>query len=194
MTSAPAPLAPRLSSTTANQSVLFVKREAARGIAALVVRYGLVICINLAGTIVLSRRLGPSLWGVFAIAQLLYLSGQEVLGRGLASYLIKKESPPSPTDIHSTFALQHLLGVSSLAAIVAAARPMARWYGHDELYVLFMAAALASYGYACRSVPLALLERDFDYIKVTIIEILENVVFYTAAVSLVRLGHPEEGL
>ncbi len=162
--------------------------------ATLAVRYGLVIGINVAGTVVLSRRLGPSLWGVFAIAQLVYLSSQEVFGRGLASYLIKKDSAPSAADVRSTFALQNLLGLAAAVVTATAARPLARWYGHEELRGLLLAAALASYGYACRSVPLALLERDFDYIKVAIIEILESIVFYTAAIALVWSGHAETGL
>ena len=196
MTSAPtpAPSSPLLPLTTTQQSVLHIKRRTAQGIATLAVRYGLVIGINLVGTIALSRRLGPSLWGVFAIVQLIYLSSQEVLGRGLASYLIKKDGPPTVSDVRSTFALQNLLGLSALVGTVLAAGPVARWYGHDELHGLLMAAAVASYGYACRSVPLALLERDFDYVKVAMIEVLENVVFYVASISLVWMGHIAAGL
>lgn len=174
--------------------VHFIKRRAAQGIAALAVRYGLVICINLAGTVLLSRRIGPSLWGVFAIAQLIGLGSQEIFGRGLGSYLIKKDSAPSAADIRGTFALQNLLGLVALVVIVIVARPVAGWYGQKELHVLLMAAAAACYGYALRGVPLALLEREFDYLKVATVEILENVVFYAIALPSVYLGHIETGL
>src|SRR5882724_8426365 len=166
MTSASTPVVSSSQLSAERQSVRSIKRRAARGITTLAVRYGLLICINVAGTVMLSRRIGPSLWGIFAIAQLVYLSSQEVFGRGLASYLIKKDSPPSAGDIRSTFALQSLLGLGAMVAIITVSRPVARWYGQGELHVLLMAAALACYGYACRGVPLALLERDFDYRKV----------------------------
>ena len=101
-------------STLSSDHVHFIKQRTAQGFATLAVRYGLVICINLAGTIVLSRQIGPALWGVFAIVQLVYLSCQEIFCRGLASYLIKKEAQPSPTDIRGTFALQNLLGLAAM--------------------------------------------------------------------------------
>jgi len=85
MASASTPVVPSSLLSDEGQSVHSIKRRAAQGIATLAVRYGLVICINLAGTIMLSRHIGPSLWGVFAVAQLIYLSSQEVFGRGLAS-------------------------------------------------------------------------------------------------------------
>ncbi len=171
-----------------------IKRRAAQGIATLVVRYGLVICINLAGTIVLSRRIGPSLWGAFAISQSAYLIGQEICGRGLASYLIKKDTPPAPDDIRATFALQNLLGLVAMGFILTAARPLAGWYGQGQLYLLLTAAALACYGYALRGVPMALLERSFEYFKVSVLEILETALFYAAAIPLVWMGQVEAGL
>ena len=190
----PAPSCLASSSSASERSVLHIKRQTARGVVALAVRYGLVICINAVGTVVLSRRLGPSRWGVFAIVQLIGLSSQEVLGRGLASYLIKKEHAPTATDIRSTFAVQNWLGLAAMAAAIAASGAVARWYGSRELRTLLVAAGFATYGYAWRSVPLALLERDFDYPKVAIVEILENLVFYLTAILLVWRGQIEAGL
>ena len=105
----------------------------------------------------------------------IYLSSQEIFGRGLASFLIKKDISPAHDDIRATFALQNLLGLAAMGSILAAARPIARWYGQDQLYLLLTAAALACYGYALRGVPVALLERSFDYFKVSVLEILENI-------------------
>jgi hypothetical protein len=110
-----------------------------------------------------------------------YLSSQEIFGRGLASYLIKKQTLPSLDDIRATFALQNLLGLAAMGSILAAAHPIARWFGQGQLYVLLTAAALACYGYALRGVPMALLERSFDYVKVSVVEIIENILFYVTA-------------
>jgi len=123
-----------------------------------------------------------------------YLCSQEIFGRGLASYLIKKELAPSLTDIRTTFALQNFLGLAAMGIIAIAAHPVARWYGQEQLRVLLLSAAVGCYGYAFRGVPLALLEREFDYFKVSVIEILENLLFYAIAIPLTWLGHIEAGL
>jgi len=174
--------------------VHFIKRRAAQGIATLAVRYGLVICINLAGTVALSRHIGPALWGMLGIAQLIGLCSQEIFARGLASYLIKKDTPPTAADIRGTFALQNFLGLIAMGVVVIVAQPVERWYEQERLQVFIEAAAVASYGYALRGVPLALLERDFDYLQVSIIEIVESVVFYAIAIPLSWMGQIEAGL
>lgn len=171
-----------------------IMQRARRSFASLAVRYGLVLAINLAGTIVLSRLLGPSLWGVFAIAQVVYMSSQEILGRGVATYLIKKTGAPSPAELRTTFAVQNLLGLIFLISAIAVARPAAHWYRREELIPLLLAAALAAYAYAWRSIPMALLERDFAYDKVAWIEVLEATAFSGIAISLAILGHAVAGL
>ncbi len=171
-----------------------LKRQAARGIAPLIIRYGGGILINFAGLAVLSRLLGPILWGVFAVAQVLYLSSQEVLGRGVSTYLIRKDRTPTPADIRNTFALQHALGLLFLLGAVLLAHPAARWYGRGEITPLLLAAAVACYAFAWRSVPVALLERSFDYGKVALVELMESVLFSGVAIALALLGHPIGGL
>ena len=166
-----------------------IKRLAGRGASAMVTRQGVGIAINLLGTIVLSRFLGPAMWGIFAIAQVVYATSREIFGRGIASYLIKQVAVPSPDDIRKTFALQHLAGFIFLAIITAMARPAAAWYGHAELFPLILASGLASYLYSWRGVSISLMERTFDYIHVGTIEVLEAATFYLIAATVALSGH-----
>ena len=160
-----------------------------RSIGVLAARNGLGIAINLAGTVVLSRLLGPEPWGALAIAQLIYLGSQEVLGRGVSTYLIKKEDHPTSADIGHSLALQQLLGLVLLGAAAALARPAAHWYRHPGLAPLMYASGLAAYGCAWRSVPLSLLERDFAYFKVALVEVLDTLIFNSVAIALAWNGH-----
>jgi O-antigen/teichoic acid export membrane protein len=171
-----------------------IKRLAGRGASAMVTRQGLGIVINLLGTIALSRLLGPAVWGIFAIAQVVYMTSREIFGRGIASYLIKQVAVPSPEDIRKTFALQHLAGFAFLAIIVSLAHPAAAWYGHPELFPLMLASGLASYLYSWRGVSVALMERTFDYVQVGTIEVLEAAVFYLVATGVAFSGHVIAGL
>jgi PST family polysaccharide transporter len=122
------------------------------------------------------------------------MSAQEVLGRGVASYLIKKDNAPTTVDLRNTFGLQHSVGLV-LSVLVAMAAPYAAaWYGRRELVILFAAAAVASYAYAWRSVPVALLERDFRYSKVALVEILESLIFSATAILFAWQGYAITGL
>ena len=180
--------------TSHGHELFTLKALARRSMATLAVRYGMVIAISLAGTVALSRLVGPRIWGIFAIAQVVCLSSQEIFGRGIATYLIKKSGAPSAIDLRNTFALQQLLGLVFLTGAAVLAFPASRWYHSQELASLLFAAAAASYAHAWRSVPVALLERELDYVKVAFIEILEAATFSGTAIVLAWLGHPIAGL
>jgi O-antigen/teichoic acid export membrane protein len=180
--------------TTHGHELSALKALAKRSMATLALRYGLVIAIGFAGTVVLSRLVGPRIWGIFAIAQVVCLSSQEIFGRGIATYLIKKKGAPSPLDLRNTFALQQFLGLIFFSGAAVLALPASRWYHSQELVPLLFAAAFASYAYAWRSVPVALLERELDYVKVAFIEILEAATFSGTAMVLAWLGRPIIGL
>src|SRR5215471_4288813 len=179
---------------THGQELSALKALARRSVATLALRYGLAIAINGAGIVVLSRLVGPRVWRMFAIAQVVCLSSQEILGRGIATYLIKKGGTPSLTDLRNTFALQQFLGLGFLSVIAVLAFPASRWYHSQELAPLLFSAGFASYAYAWRSVPMALLERDLDYIKVAFVEILDAAIFSSTAIALGWLGRPIIGL
>src|SRR6185437_11037807 len=179
---------------TGSEPLAALKQRARHSMAALFVRYGLALAIGLVGTIVLSRLVGPAIWGAFAIAQVVYLSSQEILGRGIATYLIKQQQSPSADEIGNTFSLQHLIGTIFLIGAGLFAGPAARWYSHPELVPLLLAAALASYLYAWRSVPVALLERELDYVRVALIEILDATAFSVTAIIFALFGRPILGL
>jgi lipopolysaccharide exporter len=179
-------------SSHANPAI--ISEQAKRSLLILLVRYVVGIGIGLTGTILVSRQVGPSIWGIFAIAQVVVLGSYDVLGRGMATYLIKKKEKPSRLDIEVSFSLQHILGLAALIVIGASALPVARWYQQPDLVLLLSAAALAVYGYSWRSIPVALLERDFDYRHIAVLEILEPTVFALIAVTLAYSGHPIAGL
>ncbi|HET9364026.1 MAG TPA: oligosaccharide flippase family protein [Candidatus Angelobacter sp.] len=188
------PAVANLAAPDKGSALAHVKERARHSMAALTIRYGLGIAINIIGTFVLSRLVGPEVWGAFAIAQVVYMSSQEILGRGVATYLIKKSGAPTTVDVGNTFALQHLIGFIFFASAALIAVPAAHWYAHLELVPLLIAAAIASYFYAWRSVPLALLERDLSYVKVAIIEILDLTVFNMTAILFACFGHLVAGL
>jgi len=174
--------------------IAHLKKRASQSMMALFVRYGMAIGINVVGTVILSRLVGPKIWGAFAIAQVLYMSSQEIFGRGIANYLIKKETAPSAADIGTTFCLQHLIGLFFLLVAILGANLAAHWYAERELLPLLFAAAVASYLYSWRSIPVALLERDLDYVSVAVVEILDSVVFSATAILFAWIGHPVTGL
>ena len=171
-----------------------IMRLAAKGAGTMVAWQAAGIVLNLAGAVILSRVLGPGLWGVFAIAQVVYMGSREILGRGITPYLIKQAAAPSAKDIRSAFALQHLAALAFWLATLIAARPAATWYRHAELTPLLLASGFASYSFALRAVPVALLERAFRYAEVGAIELTEAATFNGLAIAFACFGHAIAGL
>jgi len=164
------------------EDVRSITNMAARSLAMLVARHVLTILASLLTTIIVSRRVGPSVWGLFAIAQIAVLSSQDVLGRGGATYLIKKKQVPTSLDIDVAFTLQQAIGIVLMLATIGLAIPTADWFSQPEMMWLLFAAAIAIYGYTWRSIPVALLERDLDYRRVAIVEVLDTGLFASIAI------------
>ena len=171
-----------------------LKDRTRKSVGSLLIRYGAGLGINLVGTLLLSRLVGPEIWGIFAIAQVVTMSSQEVLGRGITAFLVKKPGNLTVADIRSTFALQHMLGLVLLVGIIVCSVPAAHWYRVPRLVPLLVCSALAAYSYAWRGIPVALLERNLDYIKVAYIEVLETSVFFGLALPFAYVQHPLIGL
>jgi teichuronic acid exporter len=144
---------------------------ASAGIFWLAVRYGGAMLVNFIGGVLLLRLLTPEEWGQFAVPLLLYVSASELATRGFATWLVRE---PDEWDLESLFALQHCTAIV-LALLLFALSP-----GDFDLR---LSSAAAVYFLSWRAVPVALLERDLAFQRVTLVELLETVLFTVLAVG-----------
>jgi O-antigen/teichoic acid export membrane protein len=166
-----------------------IKSRAARGFCALATRYGLVVGLNASGTILVSRLLGPREWGIWAVGQFLYLAAQEIFGRGIPAFLIKKSEYPSAAELRAVAALQNTAALALSLLIAAAALIAGRYFAAPELRLILAATAVASFLFAWRGVPVAMLERELEFGKLALVEIGDAIVFNVAAIALVLVTH-----
>lgn len=168
---------------TDEEGVQKYKRRAFIGAIGLTIRTALAQLIILGGTVVLARHLLPAEFGAFAMIQFA-LTALTVFGdAGLAGALVQKKTAPTQLELSSVFYAQ--LALSVVVFIVAAGLgellPLI-WPDLPEgspwiLRVLAFSFVLTS----ARIVPMLLLERELHFVRVSIIDTVNNVAFYLVA-------------
>jgi len=145
--------------------------------------------ISLIGFFLLTLLLGPSEVGLFAIvaetiAILSYFSDV-----GLASALIQQKDEVKKEDLQTTFIIQQILVLTSLA-MVAIFYPQiakAKSYGSKESWIL-ISLCYSFFVASLKTIPSVLLERKLDFKIISTIDIFENLTFYIFAVMFAFLG------
>ncbi len=170
-----------------------VTLQAIRGSWLLFGRSGVTLLVNLLGSLVAARLLGPKIWGLYAIALYVLGASQEILGRGIALYLIQRPDEPHPDEVATVWAVQQRLAL--IAALLICTWVILRRRSLPEgLAVLLIAAAIGAVAYAVRSIPVALLERKLVYSKVALIELLDTLTFNITMVAGAFVGQGILGL
>jgi O-antigen/teichoic acid export membrane protein len=72
--------------------------------------------------------------------------------------------------------------ILSLVAIIVISPFLVHWYGHKELFLLISSAGIGAYFYSWQSIPLSLMEREFKYGGVGLIEVADIFIFNLAAI------------
>jgi teichuronic acid exporter len=145
--------------------------------------------ISTLGFFLLSLLLGTGEVGLFALVA----ESVGILGYfsdvGLTSALIQQKDEVSKDDLRTTFTIQQLLVLISLA-IVLLIYPkisLARNYGSKELWIV-LSLCFSFITASFKTIPSVLLERHLNFKLLSIIDILENISFYTIAVIFAYLG------
>jgi PST family polysaccharide transporter len=159
--------------------------RAARGGSLLLLRHAVAFAANAAGGVLLARRLGPEIMGLFFAAATLLVIGRQLVDFGTTPRLIR-----AATDANleaRALWLERLLAIFLLVATgVALGLGAARLYAPEsatQFAWLLGAAALGASVWAWQAVPLARLERQLDYARVSRVEVLEPLVFNAVAVG-----------
>lgn len=144
--------------------------------------------VSLAGFLVLSRILGPEVYGLMAMAEIWLAIGQKLLSSGLSEALIQTPRL-RPEHSDTLFWTLQAAGAALAAALVAASGTLAGYFQHRELAALISAGSLALYFHACSLVPKALLARVFHFRAIAQAETLGEFLGASAGVALALSGH-----
>ena len=172
------------------ENIEFAARSGAKQ---LFLRYGIGFLINVAGTIVIARKGGPELWGVFAVSQLV-LTIFAVLSHGCWGYLIQSPTAPDKLEIGNCYSFQTIVSVSWAVIILALSPLLADRLSTKALFPLLPATVFGGLFYGWRYVTCALSERNLRYGVAAAAELSDILVFNVIAVALTVAGYPYHGI
>ncbi|MSP25898.1 MAG: hypothetical protein EXR75_12210 [Myxococcales bacterium] len=173
-----------------------LKRKARFGGVMLALRTVLVQLVVLGGNVSLYRLLEPRDFGAFAIVQFALAFFAYFGDAGLGAALIQQKKPPTDIELSSVWFLQ--LGVSTVVAgtVGLGAPYILRFWpelGADAAWLL-QALSVTLLLTALRVIPAILMERDLQFGRLAILDVLLNVGFYVTAVALAVTGLRVEAL
>jgi len=156
----------------------------------LLLRYGGVQVTGLAANIALSRLLTPDAYGIYAITLFVLVLMAFLSDFGLGPALLQKRASVSDTDLGTVFITQQVVLAALLLAVLLAAPGLASLYhlGASGVWY-FRAIALAGLFASLKTVPTIVLERQLLYGRLTLVEVLEVVLFQGTAVLLAVLHY-----
>jgi O-antigen/teichoic acid export membrane protein len=165
-----------------------LRGRAAAGAALLGARGALIYAFGIAANVVLARLLIPRDFGIFALGMVVVVAGTFLAEGGLGGALIKRREPPEHSELEAVAALQ--LSVTAVVALVLAiaAIPL----GRDVELVALMALSLPIA--IVRAPSMIVLERRLEYRVIATADLVEALVFYSAAIGAVAAGMGAWGL
>lgn len=169
--------------------IAVIKQRSIKGIFALTSRTFIIQIVAFVANFILTIFLSPAVFGVFfvvsaAIAFLSYFSDI-----GLAAALIQKKDSITDDDLKTTFTIQQGLVISIVLLALLLSVHIGKFYnfGSDGV-LLFQALAISFFLSSLKTIPSIILERDLNFQKLVIPQIVETLVFNAVVVYLAING------
>ena len=173
-----------------DQVLTDIKRRSVSGVIALTSRTAFLQIISFAGTFLLTIFLSPETFGVFFVVTAMVSFLNYFSDIGLAAALIQKNDLITRKDLVTTFTIQQILiGILVIIAL-ASTQFVSRWYRLDQEGIFLYQALVISFVLSSlKTIPSILLERELDFRRLVIPQIVEVFLFYLIAVALAMAGY-----
>lgn len=165
------------------------KKRAVRNIFFLIFRSGFLQIINFAGAFALTVLLAPSVFGLFAVVSAIINFFNYFSDIGLAAALVQKKEEVETPELRCVFTIQQIL-VTTLCVIALIFSPfIQKLYGLDTNGMFLFFALLASFFLSSlKTIPSIILERELQFEKLVIPQVVEALFFNITAVVLASRG------
>ncbi len=169
--------------------VELIKKRAVTGVVTFTLRTFFIQIFTFAATFLLTILLSPNIFGIFYVVSACINFFVYFSDIGLAAALIQKKESPSKADLSTTFTIQHILILILITIGLLFSKQISIFYHLDSqglnlLRVLILSLLFSS----LKTIPSIILERNLNFTKLAIPQIVENVIFYTVAVILALKG------
>lgn len=170
--------------------VAHVKRQSVRGAASFFLRTVLLQAIGLATIFILSSFFSPEDFAVYGIV--VQIIGILVFFSdiGLAAALIQAKSSPTENDYKTAFSLQQLLSwlIFGICVLIATSGFLVDKTGAQTANWILLALGFSFPLASLKTIPAIQLERELDFSKLVIPQIVEQLLFNIILVALAWQG------
>lgn len=165
-----------------------LKTQVLRGGTYLVLRQGLGVIISFVGVLLLTRIIGPEQYGLYAAATAIFLYLQILSQLGIEVYLVRREGEEQLNVYHQAFTLLLLQAIAGMLLAFLALPLLEKWVRLEGFrpvaQVLFMGLPVV----LLNQVPMARLERNIDYKRIAMIELIGQLLCYLVAFPMAFKG------
>lgn len=170
--------------------VATITKRSIHGVFALVSRSFAIQGISfIAANILLPLYLSPDVFGVFAVVSAIIAFLSYFSDIGLAAALIQKKEPLTEKELRTTFTVQQILVGVAVTLVLLFSYTIQSFYsfGIEESYLL-QALAIAFFLSSLKTIPSVILERNLQFEKLVIPQIVETFFFYGTGVIFAMNG------
>jgi len=164
-----------------------LRQAALRGGAILAARQGVSIVLKLVGALVITRVLGPVVYGTYVSAAAVFNYAGTVCYAGMGIYFLRLQGDVSEISFRTLYSLLMFTALPVVILIEAGAGWFARYLGIPEVESVARIIALGLPLQLLALPAMLRLERGLDYRRVAMNEIIGQSAFYMLAVPLVFL-------
>ncbi|MFC4597456.1 oligosaccharide flippase family protein [Cohnella hongkongensis] len=159
-----------------------------------ILRRGVGFAISFGGMLLLMNAIGVENYGLFvSITGIITFMG-ELCKLGINQYLIRSESESEPRQYDMAFTFVLLSSIAAVVVGIAVSFLLEAWLDNDRIQLPFLATLAGMLSGAYLLPAMANLERRLEYRKVAIYELMNQIVYYASALTLVYAGFGIWGL
>jgi PST family polysaccharide transporter len=164
-----------------------LRQAAIKGGAILVVRQAVSLVLKLVGVLMITRVLGPSIYGTYVSASTVFTYAGTVCYAGMGVYFLRLPGDVPESSFRTLYSLLMFTGLPAVVIIEIGAGWFARYVGIAGVDSVARIIALALPLQLLTLPAMLRLERNLDYRRVAMNEIVSQCSFYIFAVPLVWL-------
>lgn len=142
---------------------------------------------TLAGTIIMSRLLGPSVFGLFGMLTVFSSLASLFVGFGLSHVIVQHQSLDDK-DLTTIFWLNCSLGLTVAIVAFLSADLIGHFYAQPELARVTRVYSIIFLIYGCSAVPLGLLSKRLEFKELVISQLMANAISYGAGIVAAYAG------
>jgi PST family polysaccharide transporter len=170
-------------------NVSLIAKKSVKGVAALVSRTFLIQILGIVASFVLTLYLDPASFGIFFVVSSIIVFFNYFSDIGLAAALIQKKEEPTLIEYRNVFTTQQALVLLLIIPAILLVPVISNFYslnteGTYLLYAFFISFFLSS----LKTIPTVMLERNLQFEKLVIPQIVENLFYNAALIIFVVMG------